>query len=146
LDGYKLKGSWVLVRTRGAYPGARLGPDGHSKSWLLIKHEDEWSGALDITTFAPASVKGGGDIDDVLNAELPAFWKSRAAAMPRDLPESLAQIVARAERLRAATGAPAAPRTRKKTARGDSARPGASKPTNPSPPTPPSRRRTKSTN
>src|SRR5688572_8791333 len=32
LDGYKLKGSWVLVKTGGRWGGA----DG--KSWLLIKH------------------------------------------------------------------------------------------------------------
>src|SRR5689334_24487277 len=31
LDGYKLKGSWVLVRTGGRFPGAR-GGDG-SRSW-----------------------------------------------------------------------------------------------------------------
>src|SRR5438132_10073727 len=53
LDGYKLKGSWVLVRTRG-YGGSRS--DGKA-SWLLIKHRDDWSGDLDITTFAPRSVK-----------------------------------------------------------------------------------------
>ena len=53
LDGYKLKGSWVLVRTRGY--GASRG-EGKS-SWLLIKHRDEWAGDLDITTFAPLSVK-----------------------------------------------------------------------------------------
>src|SRR5436190_19157915 len=28
LDGYKLKGSWVLVRTSGRFPGARGGDDG----------------------------------------------------------------------------------------------------------------------
>src|SRR5579862_3032310 len=32
LNGYKLKGSWVLVRTRG-YPGAKTGPGGASRSW-----------------------------------------------------------------------------------------------------------------
>lgn len=131
LDGYKLKGSWVLVRTRGAYPGARRGPDGHSTSWLLIKHDDEWSGPLDITTFAPASVKSGGDIDDVLHAELPAVWKSRAAATPRDLPDSLAQIIARADKLRASAAARSdAPRTtaptqrRTSTTAGHASRPG----------------------
>src|SRR5258708_38979115 len=35
LDGYKLKGSWVLVRTSGRYPA------GGDRSWLLIKHRDE---------------------------------------------------------------------------------------------------------
>ena len=39
LDGYKLKGSWVLVRTGGRWGG------GDGRSWLLIKHRDEWAGA-----------------------------------------------------------------------------------------------------
>ncbi len=56
LDGYKLKGSWALVRTRG----------GDGRSWLLIKHRDEWSGELDITEFAPLSVKSEGDLADIL--------------------------------------------------------------------------------
>jgi hypothetical protein len=43
LDGVKLKGSWVLVRTRGG-PPARDG-SGESRSWLLLKHRDEWAGA-----------------------------------------------------------------------------------------------------
>src|SRR5260221_2295795 len=58
LEGYKLKGSWVLVRTSGRYAGARGGGD---RSWLLIKHRDEWSGDPDITTFPPGSVKSEGD-------------------------------------------------------------------------------------
>ena len=35
LNGYKLKGSWVLVRTKGGYAAGR-GQEG--RSWLLIKH------------------------------------------------------------------------------------------------------------
>src|SRR5499427_2679927 len=43
LHGYKLKGSWVLVRTSGRFPGARGGSSsGESRSWLLIKHRDDW--------------------------------------------------------------------------------------------------------
>src|SRR4051812_7485317 len=41
LDGVKLKGSWVLVRTHGG-PGARADENGQSRTWLLIKHRDEW--------------------------------------------------------------------------------------------------------
>src|SRR5580700_7711 len=49
LNGYKLKGSWVLVRTSGRYPGARSGSrrgagapgTTDARSWLLIKHRDE---------------------------------------------------------------------------------------------------------
>jgi len=68
IDGYKLKGSWALVRTRG-YGDAR------TPSWLLIKHRDEWSGPLDITTFAPLSVKNpDADFADIVGAEAPAAW------------------------------------------------------------------------
>jgi len=69
LNGYKLKGSWVLVRTGGRYPGARSGSD--ARSWLLIKHRDEWSGDLDITAFAPRSVKSNGDFEDILAEKAP---------------------------------------------------------------------------
>ena len=68
LDGYKLKGSWVLVRTRDR-PGTA--PSQQGRSWLLIKHRDHWSGALDITTFAPLSMKSEGDFEDILASDLP---------------------------------------------------------------------------
>jgi bifunctional non-homologous end joining protein LigD len=66
LHGKKLKGSWVLVRTRG-YGRS----DG--KSWLLIKHRDEYVSAEDITVQKPKSIvsnrllaqiakDGGGDV------------------------------------------------------------------------------------
>ena len=74
LDGYKLKGSWVLVKTSGRYAGARTGGEG--RSWLLIKHRDEWSGDLDITEFAPNSVKSGGSFEDILGGDAPATWQS----------------------------------------------------------------------
>src|SRR5438552_3123182 len=65
LDGYKLKGSWVLVQTRGYGGGDRSS----SRSWLLIKHRDEWSGDVDIAEFAPLSVKSGLDFHDILAAD-----------------------------------------------------------------------------
>jgi bifunctional non-homologous end joining protein LigD len=78
LDGYKLKGSWVLVRTRGfsrrASDGAGRSADG--RSWLLIKHRDDWSGPIDIAEFAPLSVKSEGDFEDILAADTPAVWQS----------------------------------------------------------------------
>src|SRR4026209_1350284 len=55
LDGFKLKGSWVLVRTKGG------GWGGGDRSWLLIKHKDDWAGNVDIAEFAPLSVKSQGD-------------------------------------------------------------------------------------
>jgi bifunctional non-homologous end joining protein LigD len=43
LDGQKLKGGWVLVRTRG-------------RQWLLIKHRDYYNTDEDVTELAPASI------------------------------------------------------------------------------------------
>ena len=86
LEGTKLKGSWVLVRTRGGYgrrgkKDADEGEDqGPSRSWLLIKHRDEWSGAVDVTELAPLSVKSGGDFADILAAEDPDIWQSHRPA------------------------------------------------------------------
>src|ERR1700678_677233 len=66
IHGKKLKGSWVLVRTHG-YGRA----DG--RSWLLIKHRDEYASTEDITAEKPRSIvsnrllaqiaeEGGGDV------------------------------------------------------------------------------------
>jgi bifunctional non-homologous end joining protein LigD len=48
LQGKKLKGSWVLVRTHGF--GSRA-----DKSWLLIKHKDEFASKKDIVADEPRS-------------------------------------------------------------------------------------------
>jgi bifunctional non-homologous end joining protein LigD len=98
LDGYKLKGSWVLVRTGGRYAGARGGGD---RSWLLIKHRDEWSGELDITEFAARSVKSEGDFEDILAEDTPAIWKSNRPAKGGDAGAMLATIIDRAAKLKA---------------------------------------------
>jgi len=97
LDGYKLKGSWALVRTRG-YGGARA--DG--RSWLLIKHRDEWAGDLDITTFAPLSVKSGGDFADILAADDPEIWRSGRPATGGETGKMLRAIVEQAAAIKAA--------------------------------------------
>jgi bifunctional non-homologous end joining protein LigD len=95
LDGYKLKGSWVLVRTRG-YGASRN--DG--RSWLLIKHRDEWSGDLDITEFAPLSVKSGEDFAAILAAGNPDVWQSGRPAATGKTGAMLRQIVDEAAALR----------------------------------------------
>src|SRR4051794_6324145 len=98
LNGYKLKGSWVLVKTGGRYPGARGGGD---RSWLLIKHRDDWAGDLDITEFAPRSVKSDGDFEDILAEDTPAVWQSHRPAKGGDAGAMLAQIIERAAALKA---------------------------------------------
>ena len=75
LDGYKLKGSWVLVRTRGWGSGKDASRDS-GRSWLLIKHKDEWAGDVDITEFAPKSVKSEGNLEDILAADNPDVWRT----------------------------------------------------------------------
>ena len=98
LNGYKLKGSWVLVRTSGRYAGARGGGD---RSWLLIKHKDDWAGDLDITEFAPKSVKSDGDFEDILAEDTPAVWHSNRPAKGGDAGAMLATIIERAAKLKA---------------------------------------------
>jgi bifunctional non-homologous end joining protein LigD len=53
LHGKKLKGSWVLVRTRG------FGRNPSKPSWLLIKHRDEFASTEDVTESEPYSVASG---------------------------------------------------------------------------------------
>ena len=93
LDGYKLKGSWVLVRTGGW--GSR-GGGGDGRSWLLIKHRDDWAGELDITEFAPRSVKSEGDFEDILAADKPDVWKSNRPAKGGEAGEMLEAIIEKA--------------------------------------------------
>lgn len=101
LNGFKLKGSWVLVRTGGRYPGARGGGD---RSWLLIKHRDDWAGDLDITEFAPKSVKSEGDFEDILAEDNPAIWISHRPAQGGDAGAMFAKIIERAAQLKAKRG------------------------------------------
>jgi bifunctional non-homologous end joining protein LigD len=119
LDGYKLKGSWVLVRT-GGWGG------GGGRSWLLIKHRDEWAGELDITEFAPLSVKSNGDFADILAADKPDIWVSHRPAKGGESGAMLEQIIRKAVALRAeregktssgATSATTTPVTKKPTAK-----------------------------
>jgi bifunctional non-homologous end joining protein LigD len=89
LHGKKLKGSWVLVRTRG-YGGSS------KPSWLLIKHRDSYASTKDITQEEPYSAntgrlltdiarEGGGDVEqaatgDPISETKPAKAKAKAAS------------------------------------------------------------------
>ena len=55
LKGKKLKGTWVLVRTRGS----------DSRSWLLMKHRDDAASTEDVVVERPKSV-----LSDRLMAEI----------------------------------------------------------------------------
>jgi bifunctional non-homologous end joining protein LigD len=76
LHGRKLKGSWVLVRTRGL-PGA-----GDRPAWLLIKHRDRFASETDVTqekrrsALSRRSLAGiardeGGDVEKATRADEP---------------------------------------------------------------------------
>lgn len=111
LGGVKLKGSWALVRTKGWGGNARN--DG--RSWLLIKHRDDWAGKVDITEFAPLSIKTGGDFADILSDGDPDVWRSNRPVQGGDTGALFERIIRRAVELRHARmeppgpGAPAAP-------------------------------------
>ena len=117
LDGYKLKGSWALVRIRDR---SDTPPAQRGRNWLLIKHADFWSGPIDITEFAPRSVVSDGDFDDILAADMPELWvtgrpataagRGSAARLTQQVIESAARkILARNE----AAAAPAAAKPRR---------------------------------
>jgi bifunctional non-homologous end joining protein LigD len=109
LDGFKLKGSWVLVRTKGytgrgsaPEPGRAPAPAGN-RSWLLIKHRDDWAGPLDITEFAPHSVKTpDADLADILAADNPDVWRSNRPAKGGDTGKMFEKIIARALEIKSA--------------------------------------------
>ena len=94
LDGYKLKGSWVLVRTKGKWSG------GGDRSWLLIKHRDEWAGSVDIAEFAPLSVTSEGDFADILAADNPDVWISHRPASGGEAGALFEKIIRRAVEMR----------------------------------------------
>jgi bifunctional non-homologous end joining protein LigD len=87
LHGKKLKGSWVLVRTRGFGSSTKT-------SWLLIKHRDEFASDADIATEMPRSAisnrlladiarEGGGDVEKAATGDPAPAKPSKSAAKPR---------------------------------------------------------------
>jgi DNA ligase D-like protein (predicted 3'-phosphoesterase) len=79
LDGYKLKGSWVLVRTKGGWSGG---------------------GAVDIAEFAPLSVKSQGDFAEILSEDNPDVWRSNRPAKGGETGAMFEKIIARALEMR----------------------------------------------
>jgi bifunctional non-homologous end joining protein LigD len=77
LAGKKLRGSWVLIRTRPR-------PGQTRSAWLLIKHRDNWASTEDVTELAPRSVVSkrllieiardeGGDMKKAADGDPPAL-------------------------------------------------------------------------
>jgi DNA ligase D-like protein (predicted 3'-phosphoesterase) len=101
LAGYKLKGSWVLVRTRG------WGGSSSGESWLLIKHKDDWAGPVDIAEFAPLSVKTEYDFAGILAQDNPDIWRSNRPAASGQTGQLFDRIIAQALTMRGDQPAPA---------------------------------------
>jgi hypothetical protein len=87
----------VLVRTRGY--GGRGAGDG--RSWLLIKHRDDWSGDVDITDFAPLSVKSGHDLHEILAEDNPDIWHTNRPVAGGETGAMLRDIIQKAAALKA---------------------------------------------
>ena len=107
LNGVKLKGSWVLVRTRG------FSSNGPSRSWLLIKHRDEWAGDVDVIESFPQSVKTARDFAEILASDQPEIWESNRPGGGGASGKLMQQLLKRAAELRVArerTKKPSAPK------------------------------------
>ena len=112
----------MLVRSSGRFPGARSGSG--DRSWLLIKHRDDWSGDLDITEFAPKSVKSDGHFEDILGGEAPAIWTSNRPAKGGDTGAMFEEIIEKAAKLKAerVESTPSRARSNRKSHEGTKAR------------------------
>jgi len=77
LRGEKLHGSWVLVRTRG-YGGG-------NRSWLLIKHRDEFASQEDILTEKPRSVLSKNLLADIARINGGNVEKAATGDPPRQV-------------------------------------------------------------
>src|SRR5450432_3899609 len=115
LHGKKLKGSWVLVRTRGFGSSTKV-------SWLLIKHRDDFASSVDIALEKPRSAisnrllaqiakDGGGDVERAATGD-------PAAAVPstsrQKIKPATSKSVQKNTAAKSATGR--APKRRKTTA------------------------------
>jgi bifunctional non-homologous end joining protein LigD len=107
LYGKKLKGSWVLVRTR-AFGSSRR------SSWLLIKHRDAYVSKRDIALEEPYSVlthrlladiarDGGGDVEKAATGDPPITKRQpRAAAAKAARPAEAGSVRTRTSKKSAA--------------------------------------------
>ena len=78
LHGTKLRGSWVLVRTRSGYP-----PSSGRPAWLLIKHRDAYASDRDITAAMPDSVVSKRTLAATASAEGGTARKAASGASVR---------------------------------------------------------------
>lgn len=81
LEGKKLLGSWVLVRTSSSYG---------KNAWLWIKHKDAFTSSQDVTTLFPRSVVSNRLLIEIARDEGGNMQK----AADGDPPEALQEILA----------------------------------------------------
>src|SRR5437667_5355129 len=84
LPGQKLKGSWVLVRTRAAPGGGRAG-------WLLIKHRDAAASTEDVTETKPRSAVSGRLLAEIAWHEGGDVTKAASGDPPAEIRKLIAQ-------------------------------------------------------
>jgi len=71
LNGERLQGSWVLVRTRSDSSG--------KPQWLLIKHKDEYAvPASDVTAEHTTSIATGRSMDEIAGGQSRVWHSNRA--------------------------------------------------------------------
>jgi len=115
LHGKKLKGSWVLVRTRGFGSSTKT-------SWLLIKHRDDFASSVDIALEKPRSAisnrllsqiakDGGGDVERAATGDPAAAGPSTSR---QKIKPATSKSVQKNTAAKSATGR--APKRRKTTA------------------------------
>jgi len=73
LQGTKLKGSWVLVRTRSGYGGSS-----RRQAWLLIKHRDAYASDRDVTASMPRSVVSKQTLAEIAKANKASAQRAQA--------------------------------------------------------------------
>ena len=96
LRGKKLRGSWVLVRTRRTEAG--------KPQWLLLKHRDAFASAEDIATTEPRSVASKRLLAEIAWHEGGDVEKAAAGDPPGEIQKLIANpaLVARRRRGRPA--------------------------------------------
>ena len=92
LHGRKLRGSWVLVRTRG-------GPGG-KPAWLLIKHRDAFASDEDVATTRARSIVSRRTMAEIAWQEGGNVEKAASADPPAEIRRLLADPDAAARRRR----------------------------------------------
>jgi bifunctional non-homologous end joining protein LigD len=95
LEGEKLRGRWVLVRTRARGSEAR-------QAWLLIKRRDEWATTDDVTEREPRSVTSHRLLVEIARDDRGDMRRAADGDPPALLRELLAETAARSKAGRAA--------------------------------------------